>query len=316
MGLPAQDLGLEGDGPFVVLGSREDLGDDEWKRLRDTGIGASEVACLFGCGFVSALELWAHKSDVHSLPDLDGNEAVHWGSQLEPIIAREFGSARYAGLPVRLSGELLQSTDYPLVRATLDAWTEDPEHGWVPLEVKAANDFMARDWEDGTPERYVWQVQQQMLVTGAPVAYVACLLGGRELVWDKLEADDFRHRRIATEVEAFWDRVLNDDPPVPDHRDESRRVVSAMFPNDEKRTVHLSEWAANIVDELDEAKAKRTTLSKFIDATGNRIRQEMGAAEEGLLPDGSSFTLKKQTSAARTVAAKETRVLRRKKGKK
>ena len=64
-------------------------------------------------------------------------------------------------------------------------------------------------------------------------------------------------------------------------------------------------------DALDELSAQETALKKTKSLLQNRVKEALGDAAAGLLPDGRSFTYNDQTRKA--TPASEFRVLRRKK---
>src|SRR5690606_33418498 len=98
--------------------------------------------------------------------------------------------------------------------ASLDAWTCHPEHGWVPLEAKTASPWVADRWSDSPPIEYWWQVQHQILVTGAPAGALAVLVGGNSLWWELIPRDDDAQRVLATKGAEFWRCVQEDRVPV------------------------------------------------------------------------------------------------------
>ena len=64
-----------------------------------------------------------------------------------------------------------------------------------------------------------------MLVTGAPKATIACLLGGQRLVWCDVERDEETIRRIIYHGERFWRAVQERTPPAPDGTESAKRAL-------------------------------------------------------------------------------------------
>ena len=73
----------------VLLGNFPS-GSREWLDLRKTGIGGSEVAAI--CGFskwTSPYTLWCQKTNRIS-GEIPMNDAMEWGTRLEPVIIDKF----------------------------------------------------------------------------------------------------------------------------------------------------------------------------------------------------------------------------------
>src|SRR5690349_8562125 len=72
----------------VLLGN-EPHDTPEWHALRAGGIGGSEIAAVVGLSkWTSAFELWHRKRGA--IGQQAQNEAMEWGSRLEPVIAAKF----------------------------------------------------------------------------------------------------------------------------------------------------------------------------------------------------------------------------------
>ena len=297
------------EGPYEVLCSSDDR--EEWLRRRMNGIGASEASAVLGVGFISAAELWAIKTGRKESDDLSEIERVQWGHIHEPVIIEQYSKPWKANRPARRAALMLRSTEHPWAFATLDGWATHPEHGEIPLEAKTVHAFDEKEWEEGVPERYRWQVDHQMLVTGAPCASVACLLGGNRLVWADVPRDEERIRLLVDACEEFMQHVRDDVMPPADGTDSARRAILATWPEQVVgKHVELDASLVSDVEELHQIKDELKRLGKRKGAIENRIRQEMGDAEVGVLPSGHEFTLKTQHRKAFSVAASSTRVLR------
>ena len=58
---------------------------DAWLKGR-IGIGASEIGCVLGSGFKSAIDLWKEKTGKTKPKDLSANPAVELGNRMEDAI--------------------------------------------------------------------------------------------------------------------------------------------------------------------------------------------------------------------------------------
>lgn len=294
---------------YEIIASSKDR--DEWLDLRRQGLGASDIASVLGCGFISPAELWAEKTGREEPRDLSDLEWIDWGLRLEPIIVAAYSEPRYAGRPASPSGTLLRSKAHPWALATLDATTLHPVHGMIPLEVKKWSAFAADAWADGPPEPYKIQVHAQMLVTGAPCASVACLIGGDRLVWCDVERDEATIARLIMEGRRFWDLVQRDEMPPPDGSPEWARVFRAVKPEAPSTCAKLGDDARELARRLEAAQEAEKAAKAEIAFIKNQLIQMLGSAPEGRFEDGTGFTFRKQTRAAYTVAESTFHVLRK-----
>lgn len=281
----------------VVCNSRDR---EAWLAARRTGVGASEAAALMGedprCSLV---QLWLRKVREEP-PEQQSAEYLEWGLRHEPALIAAYKSDRYAGRPATPDGRLLRSCAHGWALATLDAWTwpdRNPATGdAIPLELKTTEVWHADAWADGCPRRYWWQLQHQMLVTGAPMASIACLLGVHRLVWCDVDRDEDAIQRLIRAGERFWRYVdTRTRPPGPM---DSASLVAA-HPRHAPSTVRLDgSWI-----EVDQ---RRQALRKALDAAkrelsviDDRIRGAIGAYESAVLPNGVAYTARTNKTGAR-----------------
>lgn len=284
-----------------------------WLAARKEGIGASEIACVLGISpWGSALSLYAEKIGLAEHENLDGNEAVFWGSQLETAIID--GYAKRTGRQVRVFQRLIRSTRWPWMLATPDAETSDDGVTWWPLQVKNIGLNSASHWEDGAPDYYRVQVTQEALVYGATKITAAALVAGQKLIWEDIEVDDIMSRQIVNLGERFWvDHVVARNPPSADGSKASRTALAQMFPRHEPgKAVALSAEFIDIDQQIVEAKAARKELEAQIEALEIRVREAIADAELASLPNGIVYTYKTATVGFKEVAGYTFRKLHRK----
>lgn len=202
-----------------------------WHELRQSRIGASEVAALFGCGYVSHFQLWHEKRGTLEHADHTDNERVILGRCLEDGIARAAGEL-YGYNLVRATAYFTDddcvglgaTPDYFLVR----------EGGEFPAEVKNASwGSFKDDWiihDDGfteAPLRFQLQVQTQLACTGAAAGLLIALISGDRIVRCEIPRHDQAIAEIRQRVADFWRSVeTNDEPPaeMPRDFDAAKRV--------------------------------------------------------------------------------------------
>lgn len=287
--------------------------EDRWLAERLTGIGASEIAAVLGeSHWGSALSVYQEKVTGEQR-DLSDVEAVEWGHRLEPLIIDAY--ADRTKRRTYHSGLLLRSNEHQWALCTLDGSTvEPPETTPWPLEVKTGASWKLDDWADGPPRPYALQLQQQMLVTGAPKATIACLIGGQKLVWCDVERDESEIRRIIAAGSALWERIQRRDPPPPDGSEASGRALSRLYPTDDGSTVELGRDIADALDELERAKAEEKAAAARKATLEQQIKAAIGPATTAYA-GGWTVSYKLQKRAEHVVKASEFRVLRPKAAK-
>jgi predicted phage-related endonuclease len=244
------------------------------------------------------------------------NEYLYWGKALEPVIIQRFEADTGFIVAVEPPWTSHLDTDDPRLAATLDAVCYDePTEQWVPLEVKNVSAFFADEWKDEAPIFYQIQCQHQMMVTGAPVAYLCALLGGNRFRWTRIERSD-EFISVMREAElAFLGFVEARTPPPVDGSAHTKAVLAKLYPRDTGETVALPAEAIEWDVTREAAKAEIKVLEAAVDFAENRLKAAIGAASVGQLPNGIAFTFRTQHRNAYTVEAADFRVLRRKGGK-
>lgn len=277
---------------------------ERWLMERRKGVTATDLPAILGISpWKSALALYAEKVGDLAEPEMD-SEAMEWGVRLEPVIAKAFSER--SGRTLRAAGALLRSSEFPWALATPDCFDEDG----APVEIKTAGAYKAADWEQGAPPIYAAQVQWQMLVTGAPKATIACLIGGQRMVWQDIERDERFLKGAVVAAARFWQGVEKREPPLPDGSDSSRSALTALYPGDDLTEIMLPADLVDAADDLERVKAQLEELATTRTMLENRIKLEMGAASRATLPDGRAFSWVVQEKAAFTVKASSSRVFR------
>lgn len=266
--------------PYEIVCTADD---EQWHAARMTGIGASEIACVLGCGFMSALELYYIKRGETPEPEFD-QESLFWGRILEPAIIK--GYAQRSGRWATPSGQLLRSLEHPWMLCTLDSWTATwPGAGppiraaqW-PLEIKNWSSYAADQWAQGAPEKYRLQVHQQMIVTDRQRGTVAGLLGGQQLAWEDVDRNEQDVRRIIYGGNKFWQQVQDGTPPDADGSDSAARALRNRYPRHEERTVYLDGEHTAIALKTRRLRDTSARDKRHAKEYENTLKQLMGTAD-------------------------------------
>lgn len=182
----------------------------EWLTARKTGIGGSDVAAILGLSkWRTPYSVWQDK--IGQGAEIEDNPAMKWGRNLEPVVRQEY--AEQTGRVVLQPADMLRHPAHSFMLANLDGMTEDRR----VVEIKTARS--ANGWgEPGTdqvPQDYLFQVQHYMAVTGFPVSDVAVLIGGSDFRIYEVPADPELQEMMIEAEAAFWQRVLDNNPPDP-----------------------------------------------------------------------------------------------------
>lgn len=312
---------------------------DAWLEGRKFSIGASEAAAVCGeSPWLSPLELFARKLGKMPDPDLSDVEHVRWGNLLEPaIVAETADRLKLRLLSVAESAERLESPEVEIVGAvegrqlflrshscpwmvaTLDGLAIDEAGALVSIEAKNTSYWQREDWEGGeAPVHYLLQVAHQLAVA-APVArgVLAGLVGGNKLrIVPPIERAAAPIEELRALEADFWRRLQTGEPPRADHTESSLRALKALHPDDNGESVTLPLEFAAMREEIARLEVENREREERIDALKIQIREAIGSATFGVLPDGSgTYSLKTQERGKRVVKASKFRTLRFSKGK-
>ena len=271
----------------------------DWLADRQTGIGASESASVFGHGYAgtSPWTVWASK--VHGYrPEFSADQLrrMNRGKKMEPIIAEEF--AEETGFEVIDPGDytVCRHPEYPWLSATIDRACDSPFDNPALVEIKNVSGIMGREWsDDGLPLKFNIQAQHQMAVTGAKRCYLVGLIGGDDLQIREVERDDRFIAAMIAKLAAFWQLVETQQPPEVDDTEGTAAALAWLYPHHQLTTTALPDDAGEWDRELVEVKDQIKTLATRQTFLENRLKAAIGENEKGELPGGSAYTWKAQT---------------------
>ena len=188
-----------------------DPGIRSWMEERQLGVGASEIAVLFGLSPYQTLEeLWDQK--VNGCSYEPGPELFHWGHTMEPVIAAEF--ERRTGERVEDPPQMIMVGSKPHYRASLDRVIVEDGVPVAALELKNLSDTRYGEYKVGGPSvGYLLQLQYQMAVAGLDYGYLACMFGGQRWAAWRVLASPTIQAEIFERVDAFWSYVTRKEKP-------------------------------------------------------------------------------------------------------
>jgi putative phage-type endonuclease len=238
---------------------------EQWLAMRR--IGSSDAATI--CG------LNPYKTPRRLYLELRGevaqdqeNEAMRWGTLLEPVIAAEF--AARTGSAITHNTKMFAAPN-GWQTATPDYLGDDGE--WL-LEIKNTGVYAARQWAEGPPDVAHIQVAHQLAVTGLKYAYVAGLVGGNRLVWHRLERDEALIETVTLKEAEFWALLQAGNPPPLCAADSD--LMNEIYPQSTDGMTTLPGEAGDIAADYIEAKRRMDEWNKIADECAAKLKSLLG----------------------------------------
>ena len=281
-----------------ILAKTEGMLREEWLALRKQGIGGSDAAAACGLSrWNSPLGLWLEKtsSDKQSVY----NEAMFWGTTLEPVIRDVFSTK--IGKVVEVMPYIFQSEDYPFMIADIDGIIREDDGSVSLVEIKTVSAFKAGEWADGLPAEYYIQIQHYLAVCELPRAYVVYLIGGNELHYELVERDEETISTIIMLESAFWDKVVRRQKPDVDEN--SAEALDQLYHASNKTSIILPDEADKLLDDYMAIKAIEDDVKKHKNLLENQLKSMLGEAECAKSRNGFSVSWKEAVSTRLDTAA-------------
>lgn len=265
-----------------VLVKTEDMAREEWLEFRKKGIGGSDVGAICGINkWKSPIAVYLDK--IGAMPNQEKDEVaterMYFGNVLEEVVAREF-SLR-TGKKVRRRNIMFQHPEHPFMLANIDREVVGER---AILECKTASEYVKDEWEgDKIPESYILQVQHYLAVIGYDKAYIACLIGGNKFVWKEIKRNQEIIDYIISIEKDFWENhVLAKNPPMVDGSDDSKNVLSLLYPMAQENTLItlnnetdiLIAQRNKLIDNIKDLELQQAEIE-------NKIKAKLGEVEKG-----------------------------------
>jgi putative phage-type endonuclease len=180
-------------------------------RERLTGLGGSDCAVALGLSpWKTRFQLYLEKRG--EAPPVAINEAMRWGTILEPIVLAEY--ERRTGRSILAPTTILRHPTHAFMVANFDGFVE--EDGRI-VEAKTAR--VAEGWgEPGTdeiPPHYLLQTMHYLAVAERELADVVVLIGGQDFRIYEVARDEELIAMIVDGEARFWEHVERAEPPEP-----------------------------------------------------------------------------------------------------
>lgn len=274
-------------GSCVAEGRTDTLTEDEFRALRDTGLGGSDSGAIMGLSpYETAMTVVASK--IGLIKGFEGNRATKRGKRLEPAIRQFFAQWYFEEFGVEIkvfaSPWFYRSVKYPWMTANIDGLILHPEYGLCNFEIKTGNERQEEHWDnDSIPDTYYAQGQHYSVVTGLPMTIYGGLVGLDLVIRHAPANEEFQMRMIEAESVIFHDFIQKGVLPAPVGHEKEDEVLSAMYNQPTKEAIDLSA--------MKDIAARHVELSaamKEMEAEKKRLAAELklaiGNANVGMMP--------------------------------
>lgn len=255
---------------------------EAWEKLRMQGIGGSDVAVIMGYNpWKKPYALYCEKVGLVPPDDLSENEAVEWGTKLEPIVAQKFSEV--TGKKLKRWGTVC-NPDAPWQMANFDRLIVGEDCG---LECKTANAFKKEEWEgDSVPDAYYTQCQWYTALSGFEGWWIACLIGGQHFEYKYIPRNDAFIQDMLEKVTDFWENhVLAKVPPEIDGSESSTEAVKKAYPSSNGMEIALPSQANELFLRLDELDKTLAIIKEQQEQAKNQLKLMLGDNEIGVIGD-------------------------------
>lgn len=259
-----------------------------WMEDRRLGVGASEIAVLFGLSPWQTLkELWHEK--VHGCSYEAGSELFHWGHTMEPVIAAEF--QRRTGELVAHPSEMILIGSKPHYRASLDRVVMEDDEAVAALELKNLNESRYAEYRAAGPSvGYLLQLQYQMAVADMAYGYLAVLFGGQRFGAWRVVASPSVQREIYRRVDLFWEYVQNEEEPP-------ETLAGRQIAKSAETELILTDasWETKM-QQLEEMRLEKAAIEKSEKILKQQLKETLGdfaTARAGKMQASMSFSTRK-----------------------
>lgn len=287
----------------------KDLTNLEWLKLRQTGIGGSDIATIMGENpYKTPYDLYIEKtSEIKE----QQSEPAYWGHQLEDIIAKEF--AKRNNLKLQRVNYMLRHSEYDWAIANIDRAIINPDVAGrvyvkddklttdTILEIKTCSEYQKQNWgdeeSDHVPDQYNLQCQWYMGITGATKCHLAVLVGGNKFRQYQIDFDPELFDIMLQIASDFWhNHVLARVPPEATTLENVKHKYPKADPDTTLEVAKTDNEKMAIINTFLQLKNAEKKLKQDIEQAQANIGNLM-ATNETLMVDGKTvFSYKNQSS--------------------
>lgn len=247
---------------------------DEWLKLRQRGIGSSEVGSILGVNpYETPYMYWCRKLGLVERPA--ENAAMKLGHLLEGAVATLYEEATGNKVDTSTEGDWCARSDFrEYTIASPDRICVTPDGGKVLLECKTTQLNVS---EDDYPKSWFCQVQYLLACTEMDEGAIAWLRNGRDFGTKRIVKNKEFQKFMFEKLDKFWtENIKGGKVPEAVSADD----VLAMYPQSSHRSVAATDEIAATVMTLKEKKNLLSAITGECEELEERIKMYMGDAEE------------------------------------
>lgn len=257
----------------------KDLSREDWLRLRQSGIGGSDISAIMGFNpYKTAYDLYHDK--INDVVADAQSDAAYWGTILEDVVAKEY--ALRNDCKVQKVNYMIRHPEFDFALANIDRAVINPSiSGNVRLkdgklttdkllEVKTASEYMKNVWgdeaSDEVPDNYNLQCQWYMGITGVDECDLALLLGGNKYRQYNIKFDAELFEIMIDEAQNFWvNHVLASVEPTPTTLANAKQKYATSTPDSVLNIAFDDDAVIAVVDRYIELKEQENELKEKLE---------------------------------------------------
>ncbi len=261
----------------------EGLSKIDWLRVRQSGIGGSDISSVCGINpYKSALALYYEKTQEVKEDNVE-NLPAELGTYLEPFMKAKFED----WWKKNKGGEIIEVESMPFILqhptnlialANLDGFFGDNL-----VEYKTTSERNYKQWEeDNLPDYYYLQTQWYLYVTNYQYCYIAFLIGNRKFDVKLIERNEEVIKQIVEKADYFWNNfVIPRVPPAPSGDESSKEALAMMYPKEEVGKIISIEGEEYLqaLNKLEQLKLAKKEAELGIEEANQIFKAKMGNAE-------------------------------------
>ena len=268
------NLAIQNTAKQVLAIHTKDLPREEWLRLRQSGIGGSDISAIMGFNpYKTAYDLYHDK--INDVVADAQSDAAYWGTILEDVVAKEY--ALRNDCKVQKVNYMIRHPEFDFALANIDRAVINPSiSGNVRLkdgklttdkllEVKTASEYMKNVWgdeaSDQVPDNYNLQCQWYMGITGVDECDLALLLGGNKYRQYNIKFDAELFEIMIDEAQNFWvNHVLARVEPTPTTLANAKQKYATSTPDSTLNIAFDDDAVIAVVDRYIDLKEQEKEL--------------------------------------------------------
>ena len=257
----------------------KDLPREDWLRLRQSGIGGSDISAIMGFNpYKTAYDLYHDK--INDVVADAQSDAAYWGTILEDVVAKEY--ALRNDCKVQKVNYMIRHPKFDFALANIDRTVINPsisgnvriKDGKLTtdklLEVKTASEYMKNVWgdeaSDQVPDNYNLQCQWYMGITGVDECDLALLLGGNKYRQYNIKFDAELFEIMIDEAQNFWvNHVLARVEPTPTTLANAKQKYATSTPDSVLNIAFDDDAVIAVVDRYIELKEQEKELKEKLE---------------------------------------------------